>query len=37
MTGQIASNVTVDSNHADQFANLCFSRLNEMSVPAGPF
>ena len=33
MIWQIASNVTVDSYHAEKFANLCFSRLNEMSVP----
>ncbi len=30
MTWQIASNVAVDSNHAEKFANVCFSRLSEI-------
>ncbi len=32
MAWQIGSNVTVDSNHAEKFASLCFSRLSEMSL-----
>ena len=32
MIWQIASNLTVDSKKAEKFANLCFSRLSEMSL-----
>jgi hypothetical protein len=32
MTWQIASNVTVDSNHAEKFSNLCFNRFSQMAL-----
>jgi hypothetical protein len=32
MTWQIASNITVDSNHAEKFSNLCFNRFSQMAL-----
>jgi hypothetical protein len=32
MTWQIASNITVDSNHVEKFANLCFNRFSQMAL-----
>ncbi|CAB3979897.1 Hypothetical predicted protein [Paramuricea clavata] len=32
MTWQIVSNITVDSNHVEKFANLCFNRFSEMAL-----
>ncbi|CAB3979895.1 Hypothetical predicted protein [Paramuricea clavata] len=32
MTWQIASNIAVDGNHVEKFANLCFYRISELAL-----